>query len=114
HGHARFHEGCPGGRELPALRRGHRRYGACGGPGMSTTTTSNSTAPAVPAGGAAEAAYSPRAVVEAFQRRLRSGELGQLPVILGLIVIAVVFQSLNSNFLTAQNLYFLTLQMVSV
>jgi D-xylose transport system permease protein len=81
---------------------------------MSTTTKSNSVAPAVPAGGAAEAAYSPRAVVEALQRRLRSGELGQLPVILGLIVIAAVFQSLNSNFLTAQNLYFLTLQMVSV
>jgi D-xylose transport system permease protein len=36
-----------------------------------------------------------------------------MPVILGLIIIAVVFQSLNSNFLTAQNLYFLTLQMVS-
>jgi len=81
---------------------------------MSTTTKSNPVAPAVPAGGAAEAAYSPRAVAEAFRRRLRSGELGQLPVILGLIVIAVVFQSLNSNFLTAQNLYFLTLQMVSV
>jgi D-xylose transport system permease protein len=51
--------------------------------------------------------------VGAIQRYLRAGELGPLPVILGLIIIAVVFQSLNSSFLTAQNLYFLTTQMVS-
>jgi D-xylose transport system permease protein len=54
-----------------------------------------------------------RAAAGAMRRRLRSGEFGPWPVILGLTIIAVVFQSLNSSFLTAQNLYFLTLQMVS-
>ncbi|MGW8377185.1 sugar ABC transporter permease [Streptomyces sp. ODS28] len=39
-----------------------------------------------------------------FARRVRGGELGSLPVILGLIVIAVVFQSLNSSFLSAGSL----------
>lgn len=36
-----------------------------------------------------------------FKRRVRGGELGSLPVILGLIIIAVIFQSLNDNFLSA-------------
>ncbi|MFC4496417.1 sugar ABC transporter permease [Streptomyces ovatisporus] len=36
-----------------------------------------------------------------FKRRVRGGELGSLPVVLGLIVIAVIFQSLNDNFLSA-------------
>lgn len=84
---------------------------------MSTTTRGNPSLagqPAPPGGlGVPAAAYSPRALADALQRRVRSGELGPLPVIAGLIIIAVVFQSLNSNFLTAQNLYFLTLQMVS-
>jgi len=56
---------------------------------------------------------TPREAAIAVRQRLRSGELGAWPVIVGLIIIAIVFQSLNSSFLTAQNLYFLTLQMVS-
>nr|WP_229712098.1 sugar ABC transporter permease [Streptomyces daqingensis] len=36
-----------------------------------------------------------------FKRRLKGGELGSLPVVLGLIIIAVIFQSLNENFLSA-------------
>ena len=36
--------------------------------------------------------------------RVRSGELGAVPVILGLIVICVVFQALNSLFLSSDNL----------
>ncbi|HET7490044.1 MAG TPA: hypothetical protein VFJ85_19125 [Acidimicrobiales bacterium] len=36
--------------------------------------------------------------------RVRGGESGVLPVIVGLILIAVLFQSLNSTFLTAGNL----------
>ena len=36
--------------------------------------------------------------------RLKSGESGVLPVILALIVIVIVFQSLNSKFLTAGNI----------
>ncbi|MER5887026.1 sugar ABC transporter permease [Streptomyces sp. NPDC001941] len=38
-----------------------------------------------------------------FKRKVRGGELGSLPVILGLIVIAVVFQLQNSNFLSASS-----------
>ncbi|RCV52366.1 sugar ABC transporter permease [Marinitenerispora sediminis] len=56
---------------------------------------------------------SPRGLVAAALRRLRGGELGALPVIVGLIVICAVFQSLNSNFLSPQNLSNLTLQVVS-
>jgi D-xylose transport system permease protein len=36
--------------------------------------------------------------------RLRSGDTGILPVIVGLIVLAVIFQSMDSKFLTATNL----------
>ncbi|MFC7327345.1 sugar ABC transporter permease [Marinactinospora rubrisoli] len=56
---------------------------------------------------------SPRGLVQAGLRRLRGGELGALPVLVGLVVICVVFQSLNSNFLSPQNLSNLTLQVVS-
>jgi D-xylose transport system permease protein len=39
-----------------------------------------------------------------FGRRVRSGNLGALPVIVGLIVIAAIFQALNPVFLTSTNL----------
>lgn len=39
-----------------------------------------------------------------FQRRVRGGELGSLPVIIGLIIIAIVFQSQNDSFLSASSL----------
>jgi D-xylose transport system permease protein len=45
-------------------------------------------------------------------RRLRQGELGALPVIVGLVVIAAVFQAQNHNYLTALNLTNLLLQIV--
>ncbi len=51
--------------------------------------------------------------VRGIGRRLRSGELGSWPVAIGLVVIWIVFQSLNSNFLTPQNLYNLTLQIAA-
>jgi D-xylose transport system permease protein len=38
-----------------------------------------------------------------FNRKIRGGELGSLPVVLGLIVIAIVFQVQNSNFLSASS-----------
>jgi D-xylose transport system permease protein len=49
-----------------------------------------------------------------YLSNLRSGELGTLPIILGLIVIAVIFQSLNSNFLTERNLVNLVVQMAGI
>ena len=45
---------------------------------------------------------------------VRSGELGSLPIILGLIIIAIVFQSQNSNFLTAPNFVNLIVQMAPI
>jgi D-xylose transport system permease protein len=42
--------------------------------------------------------------------RLRAGDTGVLPVVGGLIVLAIIFQSLNENFLTAGNLVNLIVQ----
>ncbi|MYS07074.1 sugar ABC transporter permease [Streptomyces sp. SID6041] len=47
-----------------------------------------------------------------FRRRMRSGELGSLPVVLAVIIIWTVFGSLNSTFLSAQNLSDLSQQIV--
>jgi D-xylose transport system permease protein len=52
--------------------------------------------------------------VAGFSRRLRSGDLGALPVIVGLAVIWTVFQILNPVFLSADNLVNLTLECCSV
>jgi len=41
---------------------------------------------------------------------VKAGELGSLPIIVGLIIIAIVFQSQNSNFLTAGNFVNLIVQ----
>ncbi len=57
---------------------------------------------------------SPRGLVEAGMRRIRGGELGPIPVIVGLIVICIVFQSLHERFLSAQNLSNLTVQIAAV
>jgi D-xylose transport system permease protein len=52
--------------------------------------------------------------VSSFTGRLRSGDLGSLPVIVGVIIIWGVFQSLNSSFLSSRNLVNLTLQSAAV
>jgi D-xylose transport system permease protein len=52
--------------------------------------------------------------VAAFTSRLRSGDLGSVPVVVGLIIIWAVFQIANSSFLTSRNLVNLTLQTTSV
>ncbi len=49
-----------------------------------------------------------------FVRRMQSGELGVLPVIVGLVMIAAVFQSLNSVFLSSNNLVNLLFDSCSV
>ena len=46
--------------------------------------------------------------------RVRDGDLGSIPVIAGLIIIWVVFQVLNPNFLSSQNLVNLTMQSAAV
>ena len=57
---------------------------------------------------------TPRGLVSGALRRLRGGELGPVPVIIGLFVIALVFWSLNDKFLSPQNLSNLTVQIVAV
>ena len=52
--------------------------------------------------------------VRVFLSRLRSGDLGSLPVVIGLIVIWAVFQSLNDAFLSSRNLVNLTLQSAAI
>ncbi|MGW4894537.1 sugar ABC transporter permease [Kitasatospora sp. NPDC004240] len=75
---------------------------------MSTSQTTPTTNP-----GPAAPAVDPRLLVrkdgvggyvEEFRRKIRSGELGSLPVVLGLILIAVIFQSVTGHFLQADNL----------
>src|SRR5947209_1501019 len=48
--------------------------------------------------------------VRAWVARVRGGDAGTLPVIAGLILISILFQSLNAKFLTAGNLVNLLIQ----
>jgi len=75
----------------------------------------------VPVAAEATPAVDPRLIVQQeglkgylgeFKRRMTSGELGSLPVVVALIVIWAVFGSLNSSFLSAQNLSNLSQQIV--
>ena len=56
------------------------------------------------------AAGSLKDYVSNWIARVRAGDTGALPVIAGLIIIAVIFQSLNGNFLTPGNLVNLMVQ----
>jgi len=51
-----------------------------------------------------------RSLVEGFVTRIRGGDLGALPVVLGIVVIWTVFQVLNPAFLSSENLVNLTMQ----
>ena len=61
-----------------------------------------------------EASAPARDTVGAYARRwwtdVKGGELGSLPIIVGLIVIAIVFQTQNDRFLTAGNFVNLIVQ----
>jgi D-xylose transport system permease protein len=50
----------------------------------------------------------------AFVSRTRTGDLGSLPVVIGLILIWVIFQLLNPNFLSSSNLVNLALQCAAI
>jgi D-xylose transport system permease protein len=58
----------------------------------------------------AHAASERPALLTRIKERLRHGELGPIPVLAGLVVIAIVFQCLNPNFLTPRNMSNLILQ----
>ena len=51
-----------------------------------------------------------RGAFAGFLTRVRTGDLGSLPIVVGLIIIWIVFQALNPRFLSATNLVDLTLQ----
>jgi D-xylose transport system permease protein len=55
-----------------------------------------------------------RAGLQDVFQRLKEGDIGSLPVIFGLILIAIVFQIANPNFLTPLNLSNLFVQIASV
>lgn len=57
---------------------------------------------------------SPRALLGDFMRKVRSGDLGMLPVIIGLIAIWIVFQTQNDKFLSARNLVNLSLDSATI
>ncbi len=85
---------------------------------MTTSTTSDAAAEVQAAAIQRDPRLSgpprtPGEAIEAFRRRIRAGELGSWPVIIGLVLIAVIFQSLNDRFLSTENLYNLTLQIVA-
>ena len=42
--------------------------------------------------------------IRGFLDRVRSGDLGALPVVIGLVIIWTVFESLNNVFLSSNNL----------
>ncbi len=52
--------------------------------------------------------------LKSYFGRVRSGDLGSLPIILGLFVIAVIFQTQNENFLTPRNFVNLIVQMAGI
>ncbi|MGW5124712.1 sugar ABC transporter permease [Streptomyces sp. NPDC004069] len=77
-------------------------------------------APAAAAGAAA--AVDPRLLVREqgfagyvgeFKRKIRAGDLGAIPVVIGLIAICAIFQSLDSAFLGAENLNNIFVAMVA-
>jgi D-xylose transport system permease protein len=49
-----------------------------------------------------------------YWKRIRAGDIGSLPIIIGLIIIAIIFQNLNENFLTPRNFVNLILQMAGI
>jgi D-xylose transport system permease protein len=80
---------------------------------MSTTTPPIETSDAAPA----VAAPTGETLGE-YGRRwwagVRTGDLGSLPIIAGLVIIAIVFQSQNANFLTAGNFVNLIVQAAAI
>ncbi len=52
-------------------------------------------------------------LLDAARDRLRRGDLGSIPVAVGLVLIAIVFSALNGHFLSAENLTNLALQMAA-
>jgi len=63
--------------------------------------------------GSTAAIGAPRSALRERLDALRTGDLGPIPIILGLVVIAIIFQSANDRFLSPQNLFNLSTQIAS-
>ncbi|PYC74009.1 ABC transporter permease [Streptomyces tateyamensis] len=83
-----------------------------------STQTNGSPVSEIPDSAAPIPAVDPRLLVREqgltgylgeFKRKLRSGDLGSLPVVIGLVLIAAIFQGITGKFLTAGNLSNITL-----
>ena len=81
---------------------------------MSTETPAPAAPPEVPPPAQPDARISLGNFARQRVSALREGELGSLPIVIGIIVIAVYFQARNSNFLTAGNFVNLLAQMSAV
>ena len=81
---------------------------------MSTTTPPVDTSDAAPAGIPDAANESLADYGRRWWAGVRTGDLGSLPIVVGLILIAVIFQSQNSQFLTAGNFVNLIVQMAAI
>jgi D-xylose transport system permease protein len=80
---------------------------------MSASTTVDPT----PHPASAPAAGEPQSLRDAAVRwwaGVRGGELGSLPIVVGMLIIVVVFQSQNDNFLTAGNFLNLVIQAAGI
>jgi D-xylose transport system permease protein len=64
---------------------------------------SAATAPPPAAEPDAPAANTVGAYTRRWWSNVRGGELGSLPIVVGLIIIAIIFQTQNDRFLTAGN-----------
>lgn len=60
---------------------------------------------------ASQESQSPGEYLRGALLRIRRGEIGVLPIILGLVVIAIIFQYQNQNFLTPRNVVNIVIQM---
>lgn len=52
--------------------------------------------------------------VSEWWREVRSGDLGSLPIVMGLVVVAIIFQAQNSNYLSAGNFVNLIVQAAAI
>lgn len=78
---------------------------------MSTKDTTSGVENALMAG---QVTQSPGEYIQSYLKRVTSGDLGSLPIILGLLLIAIIFQWQNQNFLTARNFVNLIVQMAGI
>jgi D-xylose transport system permease protein len=81
---------------------------------VSTVAEPSPSGPAPAEGAGAAGVGAIRGAVSEWVRGIRAGELGSLPIIVGLGIIVLVFQLQNDRFLTAGNFVNLVVQMAAI